>query len=62
MKVRDVIDRLEREAGTSLEKAARAGVYARPSKPGRVIVSGHGANVDLKSGTYNSIVKQAGSK
>jgi len=37
-------------------------VYIHPTKPGHVVVPDHGKNADIKKGTENNILKQAGLK
>ncbi len=64
MKVKDVTARLESE-GWKQRPGKRGGshrVYVHATKPGRVIVSDHGVNVDIPVGTLNAIKKQAGWK
>lgn len=62
MKLRDVVARLESEGWTYRQGSTAHRVYVHPTLPGRIVVSIHGMNVDLKPGTLNSIKKQAGWK
>jgi predicted RNA binding protein YcfA (HicA-like mRNA interferase family) len=61
MTAREVI-KLLREDGWVLKSVSGSHEqYVHPSKPGKVTVPRHGAK-DLKRGTLNSILKQAGLK
>ncbi len=64
MKVKEAIKRLEGEGWLLARKTAGSHrAYVHPDKPGTVVViSDHGANADLKPGTFNNIAKAAGWK
>jgi predicted RNA binding protein YcfA (HicA-like mRNA interferase family) len=62
VKLRDVIARLESDGWTYRQGPGGHRIYTHQTKSGRVIVSMHGANVDIKLGTLNSIKKAAGWK
>lgn len=61
MKVRDVINLLERDGWVLVVTRGSHRQYKHASKPGRVTVPGKLGD-DLAPGTLNSIYKQAGLK
>jgi len=61
MKVRDVIKRLEEEGWRFAPTKGSHGQFHHPTKPGTVTVAGH-PSVDIRPGTLNNILKQAGLK
>ena len=61
MKVREVIAMLEADGWFLVTTKGSHRQYKHPVKKGRVTVPGH-FNDDLRPGTLNSILKQAGLK
>ncbi|HYL14832.1 MAG TPA: type II toxin-antitoxin system HicA family toxin [Terriglobales bacterium] len=61
MKVRDIIQMLERDGWQLNRTRGSHRQYKHPTKPGRVTLPGH-PNDDLPAGTLNSVLKQAGLK
>ena len=61
MKVRDVLDLLERDGWILARTRGSHRQFRHPSKPGLVTVAGK-PSLDLPAGTLNSILKQAGLK
>jgi predicted RNA binding protein YcfA (HicA-like mRNA interferase family) len=61
MKVRDVIQLIERDGWYLAAQRGSHRQFKHPSKPGKVTVAGHPL-VDMAKGTYNNILKQAGLK
>jgi predicted RNA binding protein YcfA (HicA-like mRNA interferase family) len=61
MKIREVIRMLEDDGWVLVATKASHRQYKHPTKPGRVTVPGHPGD-DIKAGTLNSILKQAGLK
>jgi predicted RNA binding protein YcfA (HicA-like mRNA interferase family) len=62
VKVRDIISRLEAEGWTFRQGSGSHRIYTHAEKPGRVIVSVHAANIDVRPSTWNTIRKAAGWK
>ncbi|MBM3224094.1 MAG: type II toxin-antitoxin system HicA family toxin [Candidatus Tectomicrobia bacterium] len=61
VKVRDLIQRIERDGWYLTRTRGDHRQYKHPSKRGFVTVSGH-PNDDVAAGTLNSALKQAGLK
>ena len=61
MKIREVLDSLEKDGWQVVAVRGSHRQLKHPSKPGRVTVAGK-PNDDLAPGTLNSILKQAGLK
>lgn len=62
MKVREIIQLIEKEGWKFLRQKGSHMIYKHPNKKGIVVVPNHGLNSDVKKGTQNSILKQAGLK
>jgi len=62
MKVREVIRLIENDGWKLHRQKGSHKIYKHPDKKGIVVVPDHGLNSDLKKGTENSILKQAGLK
>jgi predicted RNA binding protein YcfA (HicA-like mRNA interferase family) len=60
-KVRDVIKLIEDDGWRLVRTVGSHRQYHHPSKPGTVTIAGHPGQ-DMKPGTYNNILKQAGLK
>jgi len=60
-KVREAIKLIEADGWSEVRTKGSHRQFKHPTKPGRVTVAGQ-ASDDLASGTYNSILKQAGLK
>ena len=60
-KVREAIQRIERDGWYQVKSRGGHRQFRHPEKPGRVTISGR-AGDDLAPGTFNSILKQAGLK
>ena len=61
MKVRDCIKMIEADGWYLVATRGSHRQYKHPSKPGRITIAGHLADV-LAPGTLNSVLKQAGLK
>ncbi len=61
MKVREIIKLIEIDGWTFKRQKGSHMVYSA-TKSGIVVVPSHGKNEDVKKGTENSILKQAGLK
>jgi predicted RNA binding protein YcfA (HicA-like mRNA interferase family) len=61
LKIRDVIDRIEKDGWRLKTTKGSHRQYIHPTKPGRVTIAGHPGD-DLAPGTLNSVFKQAGLK
>lgn len=61
MKVKEVLERLEREGWVLVRTKGSHRQFKHPNKPGRVTVAGKPSD-DLPPGTLSSIFKQAGWK
>lgn len=61
MKVRDMLEMLRRDGWYLVATRGSHRQFKHPAKPGRVTVAGHPGD-DLRPGTLNSILKQAGLK
>lgn len=61
MKVRDVLKRIEDDGWFQVTQKGSHRQFKHPSKLGRVTVAGHPSQ-EMKKGTVNSILKQAGLK
>jgi len=61
MKIREILDILEKDGWSVIATRGSHRQYKHPSKPGRVTVAGKPSD-DLASGTLHSILKQAGLK
>jgi len=61
MKVREVIEMIEKDGWYLARTRSSHRQYKHPSKPGLVTVAGK-PNDDLAPGTLNSILRQAGLK
>jgi len=62
MKVKEIIRLLEQNGWRFERQKGSHMIYIHPKRKGIVIVPNHGMNNDLKKGTENSILKQAGLK
>lgn len=62
MKVKEIIRQIEADGWRLHRQKGSHMVYVHPHKPGIVVVPNHGLNSDVKKGTENSILKQAGLK
>lgn len=62
MKVREIIQLLEDNGWYFKRQKGSHRIYRHPTKPGIAIVPDHGMNKELKQGTEQSILKQAGLK
>lgn len=62
MKVREVLRLIEADGWEFVRQTGSHAHYKHPIKPGIVTIPMHGMNSDLKKGTENSILKQAGLK
>ncbi len=60
-RVRDAIRAVEQEGWGYARTRGSHGIYKHPAKVGTVVIAGH-PNDDVPSGTWNSILKQAGLK
>ncbi|MCY3601689.1 MAG: type II toxin-antitoxin system HicA family toxin [Chloroflexi bacterium] len=60
-KIRDAIRMVERDGWRQTRTRGSHRQFRHPSKPGTVTVAGHPGD-DVKPGTWNSILKQAGLK
>jgi len=61
MKIRDMLEMLRRDGWYLVVTRGSHRQFKHPAKPGRVTVAGHPGD-DLRPGTLNSILKQAGLK
>jgi predicted RNA binding protein YcfA (HicA-like mRNA interferase family) len=61
LKVRDVIKLVEKDGWYKVRQKGSHRQYKHPTKPGIVTISGH-PNDDVRPGTLQSILKQAGLK
>jgi predicted RNA binding protein YcfA (HicA-like mRNA interferase family) len=61
MKVRDMLETLRRDGWYLVATRGSHRQFKHPAKPGRVTLAGHPGD-DLRPGTLNSILKQAGLK
>lgn len=61
MKVRDIIEVIERDGWYLVATRGSHRQYKHPTKPGRVTIAGN-VSYDLAPGTLNSILKQASLK
>jgi predicted RNA binding protein YcfA (HicA-like mRNA interferase family) len=61
MKIREVIRMLESDGWILVATKGSHRQYKHPTKRGRVTIPGH-FNDDIRAGTLNSILKQAGLK
>lgn len=61
MKVRDVIKLVERDGWRIVRVKGSHRHYQHPTKHGIVTIAGHSGG-DMKAGTLNSVLKQAGLK
>jgi predicted RNA binding protein YcfA (HicA-like mRNA interferase family) len=61
MKIREVIDMVQRDGWVLVRTRGSHRQFHHPTKPGTVTISGN-AGKDVKAGTLNSIRKQAGLK
>jgi predicted RNA binding protein YcfA (HicA-like mRNA interferase family) len=59
MKVRDVLKRIENDGWYQVAQKGSHRQFKHPKKAGRVTVAGHPSQ-EMKEGTVNSILKQAG--
>ncbi|MCL2647362.1 MAG: type II toxin-antitoxin system HicA family toxin [Phycisphaerales bacterium] len=62
MKTREIIRMLENDGWVAVRQTGSHRHFKHPIKPGIVTVAIHGMNEDLRPGTLNSILKQAGLK
>ena len=61
MKVREVIRLVESDGWILAATRGSHRQYKHPKKPGRVTIAGHFSD-DIRAGTLNSVLKQAGLK
>ena len=61
MKIRDVIEIIEKDGWHKIYQKGSHRQYKHPEKKGRVTIAGHPAD-DLGPGTLDSVFKQAGIK
>ena len=61
MKVRDVIKVVEADGWIRVRTKGSHRVYKHPVKPGHVVIPGHPGD-DMRPGTLDNILKQAGLK
>ncbi|HYU32575.1 MAG TPA: type II toxin-antitoxin system HicA family toxin [Thermoanaerobaculia bacterium] len=61
MKVHQIIERLERDGWRLVRTRGSHRQFQHPNKPGTVTISGK-PSMDLRPGTLNSILRQAGLK
>ena len=61
MKVREIVDLIEADGWRLVATRGSHRQYTHPQKTGRVTIAGKPSD-DLKPGTLNSILKQAGLK
>jgi predicted RNA binding protein YcfA (HicA-like mRNA interferase family) len=59
MKIRDLIETLERDGWIQVRTRGSHRQFRHPSKPGTVTVAGKSA-ADIPAGTLGSVLKQAG--
>jgi predicted RNA binding protein YcfA (HicA-like mRNA interferase family) len=59
MKIRDVIKRLEDDGWQIVRQTGSHRILKHGTKPGIVVVAGHPSK-DMKTGTFQSVWKQAG--
>ena len=62
MNVRQVLRLLADDGWVEVAQRGSHKQLKHPSKPGKVTIPMHGMNDDLRPGTLNSILKQAGLK
>ena len=62
MKVREIIKLIENDGWNFYRQKGSHMIYKHSFKKGIVVVPNHGLNSDIKKGTENSILKQAGLK
>ncbi len=62
MKVREIIKLIENDGWKLYRQKGSHRIYKHTYKKGIVVVPNHGMNSDIKKGTENSILKQAGLK
>ncbi len=62
MKVREIINLIEKDGWRFDRQKGSHMIYKHVYKTGIVVVPNHGLNSDIKKGTENSILKQAGLK
>jgi predicted RNA binding protein YcfA (HicA-like mRNA interferase family) len=60
-RVRDIIQRVQRDGWREVSKEGSHRQYKHPTKPGKVTIAGHPSD-DVAPGTLRSIQKQAGLK
>ena len=60
-KVRELIKLVEKDGWVLVVTKGSHRQFKHPSKPGRVTIAGHPGD-DIATGTYRSILKQAGLK
>lgn len=61
VKVRDVLSLITADGWYLIATVGSHQQYKHPTKPGRVTIAGHPGD-DMKTGTLNSVLKQAGLK
>ncbi len=62
MKTRDILKLIRDDGWSFVRQTGSHAHFKHPAKPGIVTIPMHGMNDDLKKGTENSILKQAGLK
>ncbi|HSA05934.1 MAG TPA: type II toxin-antitoxin system HicA family toxin [Candidatus Gastranaerophilales bacterium] len=61
MKVRKLIQLIEKDGWHLVNQVGSHRQYGHPTKPGKVTIAGN-AGIDMPKGTLNSVLKQAGLK
>jgi predicted RNA binding protein YcfA (HicA-like mRNA interferase family) len=62
MKVREVIKLIKKDGWIFERQTGSHKIFKHPTKTGIVVIPDHGGGEDIKIGTLNSILKQAGLK
>jgi len=60
-KVREAIRIVRRDGWYLVRTRGSHRIYHHPQKPGHVVIAGH-PRTDMKDGTFNNVLKQAGLK
>jgi predicted RNA binding protein YcfA (HicA-like mRNA interferase family) len=60
-KVRDAIRQVEQDGWVHVRTTGSHRIYHHPTKPGIVVIAGHPGD-EVATGTWNSILRQAGLK
>ena len=62
MKVKELLKLIEKDGWIFKRQKGSHMIFIHPTKGGIVVLPNHGLNEDVKKGTENSILKQAGLK